>query len=149
MQTFDYRGELLIDGTRDDVFPFFADAANLEVITPPWLNFKIITPQPVEMRVGAIIDYRLRVHGLPMHWRTLITCWEPPFRFVDEQLKGPYRVWVHEHTFEQKGSQTLARDHVRYAPPGGRLIDRLFVRRDIEQIFAYRTEALRRRFPGA
>ena len=148
MQIFDYKSELLIAGPLDQVFPFFGDAANLEVITPPWLNFKIITPRPVEMRVGAIIDYRLRVHGLPMRWRTLITCWEPPLRFVDEQLRGPYRVWVHEHTFESKGNKTLARDHVRYAPPGGWITDRLFVRRDVERIFAYRTEALRRRFPG-
>jgi ligand-binding SRPBCC domain-containing protein len=147
MQTFDYKGELLIAGALDEVFSFFLDAANLEVITPPWLNFKIITPRPVEMRVGAIIDYRLHVRGLPMRWRTLITCWEPPFRFVDEQVRGPYRIWVHEHTFEQKGSQTLASDHVRYSPPGGWITDRLFVRRDIERIFAYRTEALRRRFP--
>jgi ligand-binding SRPBCC domain-containing protein len=143
MRIFDYRGELSIAAGRDEVFPFFSDAANLEMLTPPWLNFRIVTAPPVQMRV----DYRLRVHGFPVRWRTLITCWEPPFRFVDEQLQGPYRVWVHEHTFEQKGGRTLARDHVRYAPPGGWLIDRLLVRRDIERIFAYRTEALRLRFP--
>jgi ligand-binding SRPBCC domain-containing protein len=148
MPTFDYRGELSIAGASHDVFSFFADAANLEKITPPWLNFHMLTPQPVQMRVGATIDYRLRVRGLPLRWRTLITCWEPSTRFVDEQVRGPYRIWIHEHTFEQQGQKTLARDHVRYAPPGGRIIDRLFVRRDIERIFAYRAEALRRYFPG-
>jgi ligand-binding SRPBCC domain-containing protein len=148
MQTFTFTAEQLLPQPRAEIFPFFADAANLEALTPPWVNFHIVTPQPIEMRVGALIDYRLRIHGLPVRWRTRITAWEPPFRFIDEQLHGPYRLWVHEHTFEPHAQGTLARDHVQYAPLGGALINRLFVRRDIERIFAYRAEALRRQFPG-
>jgi hypothetical protein len=125
-----------------ELFPFFADAANLERITPPWLAFRILTPGPIEMRPGALIDYRLKVHGVPLRWRTRIAAWEPPHRFVDEQLRGPYRRWVHEHTFVEQDGGTLCRDDVRYAVLGGALVDRLLVRRDVESIFAYRRRAL-------
>lgn len=131
---------------RGEVFTFFSDAANLEAITPPWLNFHILTPPPIVMRAGALIDYRLRVHGLPLRWRTRIVVWEPPFRFVDEQLRGPYRRWVHEHTFEERDGGTLCGDRVEYDVPGGRLIERLFVRRDVERIFAHRKERLTEMF---
>jgi ligand-binding SRPBCC domain-containing protein len=127
---------------RGAVFAFFADAANLEAITPPWLNFHILTPPPIALRTGALIDYRLRVHGVPLRWRTRIAAWEPPFRFVDEQLRGPYRRWVHEHTFEERDGGTLCRDGVEYDVLGGRLVERLFVRRDVEKIFAHRKERL-------
>ena len=128
------------------IFPFFADARNLEAITPSFLRFAMITPGPVEMRVGARIDYRLRVHGIPLRWRSEITVWEPPYRFVDEQLSGPYRQWKHTHTFEEREGGTLCRDHVVYSVPGGALINWLLVRRDVESIFAYRQDALRKRF---
>jgi ligand-binding SRPBCC domain-containing protein len=80
------------------VFPFFADAGNLEILTPPWLRFEIVTPRPIAMRAGALIEYRLRLHGVPLRWQSEITAWEPPHRFVDEQRRGPYRAWIHEHT---------------------------------------------------
>jgi ligand-binding SRPBCC domain-containing protein len=129
-----------------ELFPFFADAANLERITPPWLSFHVLTPAPVEMRPGALIDYRLKVRGIPLRWRTRIAVWEPPGRFVDEQVRGPYRRWVHEHTFLERAGGTLCRDHVRYAVPGGELVHRWLVRPDVERIFAYRQQALARLF---
>jgi len=143
-----FEAELWLPEKRDTVFSFFADARNLEAITPPWLNFAIVTPEPIAMRVGAQIDYRLRVHRFPVTWTTEISAWEPPFRFVDKQLRGPYRQWIHTHTFEEKDGGTSCRDLVEYAVPGGRLINWLIVRRDVEQIFAYRKEALLARFPA-
>jgi ligand-binding SRPBCC domain-containing protein len=139
-----FHAELWLPRPRAEVFAFFADARNLEAITPPWVNFRILTPAPIDMRVGAQIDYRIRVHGLPLRWRTEITLWEPPFRFADTQLRGPYRRWVHTHAFEEKDGGTLCLDDVSYAVPGGALIERLFVRRDIERIFAHRQAAMRR-----
>jgi ligand-binding SRPBCC domain-containing protein len=124
------------------VFAFFADAGNLDALTPPWLRFEILTPRPIEMRVGARIDYRLRLHGLPLRWQSEITAWQPPRRFVDEQRCGPYREWYHEHTFSEQDGGTLVGDRVRYALLGGALIERLFVRRDVAKIFAYRQQKL-------
>lgn len=126
----------------DRVFAFFADARNLEVITPPWLSFEVLTPDLIEMRPGALIDYRLRLHGVPLRWRTEISAWQPPQRFVDEQRRGPYREWEHEHTFTARDGGTLAGDHVRYRVPGGRLVHELFVRRDVERIFDFRRDRL-------
>ena len=134
--------ELWLPLKREEIFPFFGDAANLEAITPPWVNFQTLTPSPIEMRVGTLIDYRIKIHGVPVKWRTRINAWEPPYRFIDEQLRGPYLKWVHEHTFEEKDGGTLCKDRVEYAVPGGWLIDKLFVRRDVERIFAYRQEKL-------
>jgi ligand-binding SRPBCC domain-containing protein len=131
------------------VFRFFADARNLEAITPPWVQFQILTPGVIEMRPGALIDYRIKIHGIPVRWRTEITGWEPPFRFVDEQRRGPYRRWIHTHTFEEHPQGTLCRDHVQYAVWGGQLIHWLFVRRDVQRIFQYRTERLNQLFPAA
>jgi ligand-binding SRPBCC domain-containing protein len=133
---------------RSDVFPFFADAANLEAMTPPWLNFSILTRPPIRMEVGALIDYRIRLHGVPLPWRTRITAWDPPARFVDEQIRGPYRAWIHEHTFTERDGGTEVRDFVRYAVPGGELVHRFFVRRDVERIFEYRRERLLGVFGG-
>lgn len=129
------------------IFPFFADAANLEVLTPPWLRFEILTPLPILMRPGAIIEYRIRLHGIPLRWLTEITAWEPPNRFVDEQRRGPYRQWIHEHTFIPRGDGTEVRDFVRYKVPGGRLVHFFFVRPDVRKIFAYRALQLQKLFP--
>jgi len=138
--------EQWLPAARDVVFPFFADAANLEVITPPWVGFAILSPLPVEMRPGAIIDYRIRIHGLPMKWRTEITSWVPPDSFVDEQRRGPYRRWVHTHTFTEQDGGTLCRDRVEYAVPGGALVNVLFVGPEVRRIFAYRRDYLAKRF---
>lgn len=151
MQIHELRTEIRVPGRIEDVFGFFADAGNLELLTPPWLKFEIITPRPIEMRVGALIDYRFWLRIVPMRWRTRITAWEPPFRFVDEQLRGPYRQWIHEHTFEQIGEEVAIRDFVRYAVPGGpgfeRLAHTLFVKPDLARIFGYRVEAMKRLLP--
>lgn len=146
MKLHEFRSELWLPAPRSEVFSFFADAANLDSITPPWLHFHIVTPPPIEMKSGALIDYRLRVHGLPIRWRTLISSWEPDVRFVDEQLRGPYRAWIHEHTFADRDGGTLVRDHIRYSVPFGILVHRWLVRPDVEKIFAYRTAALQQRF---
>lgn len=146
MKTREFQCELWLPLPPEQLFPFFADAANLDAITPPWLNFRIVTPAPIVMRSGTLIDYRLRVRGLPMRWRTRINAWQPPHRFEDEQLRGPYRQWIHEHTFEGRDGGTLARDYVRYAAPFDWLLHRWLVRPDIERIFRHRSEMLKKRF---
>ncbi len=127
-------------------FEFYGDAHNLEAITPPWLGFEVTTPSPVQMRAGTLLDYRLRLHRVPVRWRTRIEVWEPPHRFVDAQLSGPYSLWEHTHEFEAAGEDaTLIRDRVRYGlplGPLGELAHRLFVRRDVERIFDFRREAV-------
>jgi hypothetical protein len=129
------------------VFPFFADAGNLESITPPWLQFRILTPLRIEMRAGAFIEYRLRLHGVRMRWLTEITAWQPPNRFVDEQRRGPYRTWIHEHTFAAREGGCDMTDFVRYAVAGGRIVNSLFVRCELRRIFEYRAAKLREFFP--
>lgn len=146
MKIREFQSEIWLPLPTEKLFSFFADAANLDAITPPWLHFRIVTPPPVEMRAGLLIDYRLRVRGVPLRWRTRINVWEPPHRFVDEQLRGPYRQWIHEHTFEARDGGTLARDHVRYAVPFDALVHRWLVRPDIEKIFQYRSEMLQQQF---
>lgn len=143
MRTHRFEKEIWLPRPRVEVFAFFADAGNLEALTPPWLRFRIVTPRPIDMRPGVEIDYRLRVHGVPLAWRSSIDLWEPPHRFVDRQLRGPYRLWVHLHEFEARDGGTLCRDAVKYAVWGGALVDRLLVRRDLETIFRYREETLR------
>jgi ligand-binding SRPBCC domain-containing protein len=142
-----FRDELLLPRPLAEIFPFFAEARNLEKITPPWLKFEVLTPDPIEMRPGTLIDYRIHVRGVPIRWRTEIVAWEPPHRFIDTQLTGPYRLWHHTHTFEDRGDSTLCRDEVRYWPLGGALIDWLFVRRDVTNIFKYRRTSLLDLFP--
>ncbi len=110
-----------------EVFPFFADARNLERITPPWLRFQVLTSEPLVMREGATIDYRLRLRGVPIRWTGRIAAWEPPHLFVDEQDRGPYVTWHHEHRFREEDGMTLAEDEVTYTAPGGRLVNRLLV----------------------
>jgi ligand-binding SRPBCC domain-containing protein len=148
MRVHEFHSELWLPLPPGKLFPFFADASNLEALTPPWLNFKIITPAPIAMREGTLIDYRLRVRGLPLRWRTRINVWQPPHRFADEQLRGPYRQWIHEHAFELQGGGTLCRDAVRYAVPFDFILHPLFVRRDIAKIFSFRQEALLAKFGG-
>jgi len=129
----------------DEAFALFADAHNLEAITPPWLRFRILTSAPIEMRAGTLISYRLSLHGVPVRWHTRIETWEPPRRFVDVQISGPYALWHHTHEFEADGDGTIVRDTVRYALPFGvfgGLAHLAFVRRDLEKIFDYRTVSL-------
>lgn len=128
------------------VFPFFADADNLERITPPWLKFEILSPLPIPMGIGRLIEYRLRLHGIPLRWQSEITVWNPPFRFTDEQRAGPYRAWIHEHTFAECKDGCLVEDLVRYAIVGGRLVNYLFVRGDVRRIFEYRAQMLQKIF---
>ena len=134
--------EQRLPGPPEEVFAFFADAFNLERITPPWLSFRIATPGPIEMGPGTLIEYRLRLHRIPIRWLTRIEEWEPGRRFVDVQVRGPYRAWHHTHEFEPDGADgTLVRDTVRYALPFGPLgaaAHRLFVARDLRTIFDYR-----------
>jgi ligand-binding SRPBCC domain-containing protein len=137
--------EQYLDHPREEVFAFFAQAHNLERITPPWLSFQVLTPDPIAMQVGTLIDYRLRVHGLPLRWTSRIEDWEPGRSFVDRQLRGPYGLWHHRHTFAESGQGTVVRDEVDYALPLGvlgNLAHPLFVRRDLERIFAYRHRAV-------
>jgi ligand-binding SRPBCC domain-containing protein len=143
---FSFRSQLWLERPRSEVFQFFSDALNLEEITPPWLQFRVVSKLPIQMREGAEIEYRLRVRGIPVGWRSRITSWDPPHRFVDEQVRGPYRVWIHEHRFTESGGGTSCEDSVRYAPLGGTLVNKLFVQRDIQKIFAYRSEQLRKIF---
>src|SRR5829696_7029973 len=138
------RREQRLEGSPEEVFPFFADARNLEAITPPLLGFRVVTPEPIVMRVGTFIQYRLRLHGVPVRWDTTIQDWSPPHRFVDVQVRGPYALWHHTHEFvPMAGDRTLMTDTVRYAVgfgPLGELARRALVRRDLEAIFAFRAE---------
>lgn len=135
-----------LDGAPQDVFPFFADATNLEAITPPLLAFQVTTPRPIAMHAGTLIEYRLKVHRVPIRWRTLIEQWQPSEMFVDTQIKGPYKLWHHTHRFEPlPGERTLMSDVVRYSVgygPFGDLARSLFVGRDVASIFDYRAEVI-------
>ena len=138
--------EQRLDGAPEEVFGFFADARNLEAITPPLLRFSVITPGPIEMHVGTLIEYGLRVHRAPVSWLTSIQAWAPPHRFVDMQLRGPYALWHHTHTFVPDGpAHTIMTDTVRWAigfGPLGEVARRAFVQADVEGIFDYRAEAI-------
>lgn len=141
------RTEQWVPAPVGETFAFFADAANLEAITPPFLNFAILTPLPIAMREGALIEYRLSLHGLPMKWRTRIDRWEPGRAFVDRQLSGPYEKWVHLHTFEAADGGTWIRDQVTYVvplDPLSRPVRALFVTPTVERIFAHRHQVIAR-----
>ncbi|MEM7311154.1 MAG: SRPBCC family protein [Planctomycetota bacterium] len=140
MKLYTLERNVVIARPLDEVHEFFAAPQNLELLTPPWLRFQILTPPPIEMRRGAIFDYKISLHGFPLRWRSLISAWEPKQRFVDEQLRGPYSVWIHEHLFESVPGGTRVTDRVRYAAPGGPLVHRMLVRPDLERIFRYRCE---------
>jgi ligand-binding SRPBCC domain-containing protein len=142
-----FHAEALLPAPLDRTFAFFADAGNLQRLTPPWVHFRILTPMPVPMREGLEIDYRIAIHGVPMPWRTRIDVWEPGVRFVDRQTWGPYRWWRHEHRFEAAGSATRVIDDIAYVPRF-RWVSAGMVRRDVERIFDYRQQALARVFDG-
>ena len=139
---------LLLPYPREDVFPFFASAENLDALTPPWLHFSITTPLPIEMAAGARIGYRIRLHGIPIRWESEITEWTPPHGFTDVQRRGPYRSWVHRHTSDETPDGTLVTDDVSYRVLGGSLVNRLFVAGQLRRIFAYRKAKLQERFPS-
>ncbi len=152
MRTFVLRRDQWIPSPVEEVFAFFADAKNLETITPPWLGFRILSPEPITMHVGTGIVYRLRWHCLPLRWVTEIAEWVPPFRFVDVQRHGPYALWHHTHEFEPQEGGTRMRDLVRYTLPLGRLgylMHSLIVRRDLEAIFDYRAKRVEQIFRTA
>lgn len=137
----------LLPADLDRLFAFFSAAGNLERLTPGWLRFEILTPEPIDLGEGTLIDYRLRLHGLRLRWRSRIERWEPPYAFVDRQVRGPYRLWHHRHEFAPAADGTLMRDVVHYAlplGPLGALGQALLVRRDLERIFDYRHEAISR-----
>lgn len=143
------RAEQDIPQPLSEVFPFFTDAFNLERITPTHLRFRILTRPPIRMAEGTLIDYRISLRGLPMAWRTRITKWNPPHEFEDTQTRGPYRVWVHTHTFEPRGDTTRMTDVVRYRPPLrvlGRLANKVVIERDLRKIFEFRRDAVREAF---
>ena len=131
---------------REVVFAFFSDAGNLESVTPPELRFRILTPQPVQMKEGTLIDYKLRLFGIPLSWRARISSWEPPAGFMDEQVRGPYRIWEHAHRVREDGDGTIVEDEVRYVLPFwplGKVFHPL-VRLQLQRIFRYRQAAVRR-----
>lgn len=145
------RSSLWLPQPLDVVFPFFADAGNLEAITPPWLRFAILTPRPIAMAVGTTIDYRLRIRGVPVRWRSRIAEWDPSRAFTDEQVRGPYALWRHRHTFAARDGGTTVGDEVELSPPGGPLaplLMRALVARDVCRIFRHRAHALTERFGG-
>ena len=139
--TYRLRREQWIARPIHEVFAFFADARNLEKITPPWLGFNILSMSTESITEGTVIRYRLRLHGISVHWRTEICKWNPPHGFIDEQTKGPYKLWRHTHSFEAHGERTKMIDDVQYAMPFGvlgRIVHALKVRGDVNRIFDYR-----------
>ncbi len=139
--------EQRLEHPLDEVFAFFSEARNLEALTPAWLSFEVLTPEPIRMQAGTLIEYRLRVHGLPLRWVSRIEEWAPGESFIDRQLKGPYSLWHHRHEFKPAGGGTIVRDVVDYALPLGALGELahwLVVRRDLRRIFDFRHQAVQR-----
>jgi len=134
----------------EEVFVFFQSPENLGVITPPRLSFRILTPLPIVMGVGTLIDYTVRWLGVPVRWTTMITAYDAPRLFVDQQIRGPYSLWHHTHAFERRDGGTVMTDTVRYVVPyglWGGFVHRVLVRRQVQEIFDYRAEAIARKFP--
>ncbi len=139
-----FRTELELPLPVEDVFSFFSKADNLERITPPNLGFQILTPRPIEMRQDAVIDYRIKLSGIPMRWRSLIPVWNPPHEFVDEQVHGPYKTWIHRHSFTNLGGRTRMTDYVRYELPFTPLGDLAYplIKKQVRDIFAFRNKRI-------
>jgi ligand-binding SRPBCC domain-containing protein len=137
-----FHSELWLPRSREQVFSFFADPENLQRITPSWLHFQMISSPEIKITKGALLDYRLKLRGIPLRWQSEITVWEPPQRFVDRQTKGPYSLWVHEHTFREEEDGTTVGDHVEYAAYGGSLVHKFLIAPDLERIFRYRKRVL-------
>lgn len=149
MQPHVLRYETKLYRPLEEVFEFFSNAENLNKVTPTDLSFSFLSPLPIKMHAGALIDYRIKLMGVPFYWRTLISDWEPPYRFVDQQIRGPYVLWHHEHTFEDKGDHVLMVDTVHYLSPGWfleSLIDKIFVRKQLEGVWAYRDKCFKELF---
>src|SRR5262245_18402569 len=149
MKIYQLRSELWLPHPPQRIFPFFSDAFNLNSITPQWLHFQILTPPPVRMQKGTLVDYKLRLHGVPIKWQTEIVEWNPPFRFVDQQRKGPYRKWIHTHLFQEENGGTRIVDLVEYSlwiPFLCSVVNRILVEPDLKKIFAYRRDKLSDRF---
>lgn len=143
---YELKRETFLPRPLSKVFPFFADAGNLEALTPANLQFRILTEGPLDMRAGLLIDYRIRIFRVPFRWQTLIEVWEPEKRFVDVQLKGPYKSWRHTHSFEETAQGTWVRDSVEYEMPFGplgRFTHALMVRRMLKNIFDFREQKMR------
>ncbi len=134
--------------TPEELWPFFTNIMNLERITPKWVNFTILTPPNTPVHEGVILDYRIRIRGVRVHWRTRLSVFEPPHRFVDEQIKGPYSLWRHEHRFHEERGGTRCLDRVEFQSPLGIILHPMFVDRDVRRIFEYRARALRTIFGG-
>jgi len=149
MKTYRFESQLWLPQARDQIFKFFADPRNLERLTPDWLHFEILTAPEIEIGEGTLVDYRLRLRGIPLRWQSEIQVWQPPHRFIDRQTRGPYSLWVHEHTFTEKDNGTVVGDKVEYAAPGGRLVQKFFVAPDLERIFQYRHRVLEEIFQSA
>jgi ligand-binding SRPBCC domain-containing protein len=149
MKTFLFKAQRTLERPIEEVFSFFSNAHNLAAITPPELHLEILTPAPIDMSVGTLIDYRLKLHGIPLRWQTEITEWNPPHAFVDVQRHGPYRLWRHTHIFSETEDGIVVNDSVEYAVWGNQLADKFFVRPDLEKIFAYRSEQLNEIFSQA
>ncbi len=133
----------------DEIFNFFSNAENLTAVTPTDVEFSMLTPTPIKMHVGTMINYRIKLMGVPFFWCTHINMWEPPYRFADEQLKGPYVFWHHEHTFEQKEGYVLMTDKLHYLSPGWflePLINRFFVTPQIKKIWVFRDQQFKKLF---
>lgn len=152
MAVYTLRREQMVPRPLEEVFGFFSDARNLQKITPPWLNFQILTPEPIDIQPGTLLEYRLKWHGLGIRWRTRIVTWNPPRVFTDEQVRGPYRLWHHTHTFTAESGGTRMVDVVNYQLPLGILgaiAHRFAVRRDLERVFDYRQQAIASAFGSA
>ena len=152
MREFHLERHVVVKRSLAEVFEFFSNPANLQQLTPPWIQFNIVGSSTDDVQVGTLIDYKLKVRGIPLRWRSVISEWDPPKSFVDEQVRGPYRMWHHTHTFEETADGVKVGDIVRYAVPGGPLfeglVERIAVGPDVRKIFDYRCARLQALFGG-